>query len=246
MVVNLAGLHGSEGVLSRAFQQEAVRFAATTPGVGYVDFDFHKECGATRYDRCGAAAAGCAGASCDDAAAWPERLRRAGWKSCGRASAATWSALAGSRPAARAAAACSAAPCASTASTAWTAPTWCRAGWRASSWSACWRSWGCSRPARPCQRPSPRRADLPSAWWPSCFHASAGTGLPGTWMPCGSFCVVLGLHGAVYCQPRQWAGLGNACLQVFYCSVEASSRNPCMMEGHARAAMQELSIATLC
>lgn len=53
MVVNLAGLHGSEGVLSRAFQQEATRFAATTPGVGYVDFDFHKECGATRYDRRG-------------------------------------------------------------------------------------------------------------------------------------------------------------------------------------------------
>jgi len=53
IVVNLAGLHGSEGRLSRAYQAEAVRFAATTPGVGYVDFDFHKECGATRYDRRG-------------------------------------------------------------------------------------------------------------------------------------------------------------------------------------------------
>ena len=60
MVVNLAGLHGSEGVLSRAFQQEATRFAATTPGVGYVDFDFHKECGATRYDRRGC----CVGVCC--------------------------------------------------------------------------------------------------------------------------------------------------------------------------------------
>jgi len=55
IVVNLAGLHGSEGRLSRAYQAEAVRFAATTPGVGYVDFDFHKECGATRYDRRGCA-----------------------------------------------------------------------------------------------------------------------------------------------------------------------------------------------
>ena len=69
MVVNLAGLHGSEGVLSRAFQQEAVRFAATTPGVGYVDFDFHKECGATRYDRSGAAAAGVPSYCCDSVAA---------------------------------------------------------------------------------------------------------------------------------------------------------------------------------
>ena len=68
IVVNLAGLHGSEGRLSRAYQAEAVRFAATTPGVGYVDFDFHKECGATRYELPAGVAPLCFEVPVDDAA----------------------------------------------------------------------------------------------------------------------------------------------------------------------------------
>jgi hypothetical protein len=52
LAINLANQHGSEGVLGKAFKQEAERFAKVKPGFEVVSFDFHKECGATRYDRC--------------------------------------------------------------------------------------------------------------------------------------------------------------------------------------------------
>lgn len=53
MAVNLANQHGSEGVLSSAYKDEASRFAGDKGGLRLVPFDFHKECGATRYDRSG-------------------------------------------------------------------------------------------------------------------------------------------------------------------------------------------------
>jgi hypothetical protein len=51
LAVNLANQHGSEGVLGKAFKEQAERFAKVKPGFEVVSFDFHKECGATRYDR---------------------------------------------------------------------------------------------------------------------------------------------------------------------------------------------------
>lgn len=52
VAVNLANQHGSEGVLSAAFKEEAERYAGKAGGMKLVAFDFHKQCGATRYDRC--------------------------------------------------------------------------------------------------------------------------------------------------------------------------------------------------
>ncbi len=51
LAVNLANQHGSEGILGKAFKEEAERFAKVKPGFEVISFDFHKECGATRYDR---------------------------------------------------------------------------------------------------------------------------------------------------------------------------------------------------
>ena len=51
LAVNLANQHGSEWVLGKAFKEQAERFARAKPGFEVVSFDFHKECGATRYDR---------------------------------------------------------------------------------------------------------------------------------------------------------------------------------------------------
>ena len=51
MAVNLANQHGSEGVLSSAFKDEADRYASKASGLKLVPFDFHKQCGATRYDK---------------------------------------------------------------------------------------------------------------------------------------------------------------------------------------------------
>jgi len=53
VAVNLANQHGSEGVLSAAFKEEAERYAGKAGGMKLVAFDFHKQCGATRYDRLG-------------------------------------------------------------------------------------------------------------------------------------------------------------------------------------------------
>ena len=51
VAINLANQHGSEGVLSSAFKEEANRYTAKASGLKLVPFDFHKQCGATRYDR---------------------------------------------------------------------------------------------------------------------------------------------------------------------------------------------------
>ena len=51
VAVNLANQHGSEGVLSAAFKEGAERYAGKAGGFKLVAFDFHKQCGATRYDR---------------------------------------------------------------------------------------------------------------------------------------------------------------------------------------------------
>ena len=51
VAINLANQHGSEGVLSSAFKAEADRYTAKASGLKLVPFDFHKQCGATRYDR---------------------------------------------------------------------------------------------------------------------------------------------------------------------------------------------------
>jgi hypothetical protein len=51
VAVNLANQHGSEGVLSSAFKDEADRYAGKAENMKLVAFDFHKQCGATRYDR---------------------------------------------------------------------------------------------------------------------------------------------------------------------------------------------------
>lgn len=53
VAINLANQSGSEGVLSKAFEQEARRFSKASSGMRLVPFDFHKQCGATRYDRWG-------------------------------------------------------------------------------------------------------------------------------------------------------------------------------------------------
>ena len=55
VAINLANQSGSEGVLSKAFEQEARRFSKASSGMRLVPFDFHKQCGATRYDRSGMA-----------------------------------------------------------------------------------------------------------------------------------------------------------------------------------------------
>ncbi|KAK9864404.1 hypothetical protein WJX84_006665 [Apatococcus fuscideae] len=51
VAINLANQSGSEGVLSKAFEQESRRFSKASSGMRLVPFDFHKQCGATRYDR---------------------------------------------------------------------------------------------------------------------------------------------------------------------------------------------------
>ena len=50
-VVNLVNQHGSEGVLAKAFQEEVQRFAQTSRGLRLVPFDFHKQCGASKYHK---------------------------------------------------------------------------------------------------------------------------------------------------------------------------------------------------
>lgn len=50
--VNLINQHGSEGVLAKAFDEEALRFAKTSSGLRLVPFDFHKQCGASKYHKC--------------------------------------------------------------------------------------------------------------------------------------------------------------------------------------------------
>ena len=54
--MNLANQHGSEGVLSSAFQCEVERYSSKQQGLRLVPFDFHKECGASRYNRLARAA----------------------------------------------------------------------------------------------------------------------------------------------------------------------------------------------
>ena len=49
--VNLVNQHGSEGVLAKAFQEEAQRFAQTSRGLRLVAFDFHQQCGASKYHK---------------------------------------------------------------------------------------------------------------------------------------------------------------------------------------------------
>ena len=51
VAVNLVNQHGSEGVLANAFQEEYKRFAAARQELRLIPFDFHKICGATRYDK---------------------------------------------------------------------------------------------------------------------------------------------------------------------------------------------------
>ena len=50
--VNLVNQHGSELILSRAFEEQAAAFAKSSRGFRLVTFDFHKECGATSYHKC--------------------------------------------------------------------------------------------------------------------------------------------------------------------------------------------------
>lgn len=51
--INLANQHGSEGELSKKMLELAERYSQMSTGLRLVPFDFHKECGASRYDRCG-------------------------------------------------------------------------------------------------------------------------------------------------------------------------------------------------
>ena len=51
VAVNLVNQHGSEGILARAFQDEAQRFGQTSSGLRLVAFDFHKQCGASNYKK---------------------------------------------------------------------------------------------------------------------------------------------------------------------------------------------------
>ncbi len=51
VAVSLVNLHGSEGILAQAFQEEADRFTQTTSGLQLVAFDFHKECAGSKYHK---------------------------------------------------------------------------------------------------------------------------------------------------------------------------------------------------
>ena len=51
VAVNLAHTTGSEGLLTSAFDSATRRFSRAKDGFRLINFDFHKECGATRYDR---------------------------------------------------------------------------------------------------------------------------------------------------------------------------------------------------
>ncbi len=50
--MNLVNQHGSELVLSRAFEEQAAAFAKAGRGFRLITFDFHKQCGATSYHKC--------------------------------------------------------------------------------------------------------------------------------------------------------------------------------------------------
>ena len=50
--MNLVNQHGSELVLSKAFEEQAAAFAKTGRGFRLITFDFHKQCGATSYHKC--------------------------------------------------------------------------------------------------------------------------------------------------------------------------------------------------
>ena len=50
--VNLVNQHGSELILSKAFEEQAAAFAKTNRGFRLITFDFHKQCGATSYHKC--------------------------------------------------------------------------------------------------------------------------------------------------------------------------------------------------
>ena len=50
--VNLVNQHGTEGILSSAFEAEAKCFAQEKAGFNLISFDFHKECGAASYHKC--------------------------------------------------------------------------------------------------------------------------------------------------------------------------------------------------
>ena len=50
--VNLVNQHGSELILSKAFEEQAATFARTNRGFRLITFDFHKQCGATSYHKC--------------------------------------------------------------------------------------------------------------------------------------------------------------------------------------------------
>jgi len=50
--VNLVNQHGSELVLSRAFEEQAAAFAKGGRGFRLITFDFHKQCGGTSYHKC--------------------------------------------------------------------------------------------------------------------------------------------------------------------------------------------------
>ena len=51
VAVNLVNQHGSEGVLAKAFQEEAQRFGQTSSSLKLVAFDFHKQCGHSNYKK---------------------------------------------------------------------------------------------------------------------------------------------------------------------------------------------------
>lgn len=51
VAVNLVNQHGSEGILAKAFQEEADRFGDSSQGLRLVAFDFHKQCGASKYHK---------------------------------------------------------------------------------------------------------------------------------------------------------------------------------------------------
>lgn len=51
VAVNLVNQTGSEGILAKAFQDEAQRFGESSRGLRLVAFDFHKQCGASNYKK---------------------------------------------------------------------------------------------------------------------------------------------------------------------------------------------------
>lgn len=53
VAINLANQTGREGRLSSAYRDSADRYCASFGGFRLVPFDFHKQCGATNYARCG-------------------------------------------------------------------------------------------------------------------------------------------------------------------------------------------------